>query len=90
MFESSPKLKELSYKITVATSKAVGSGAHVRLLKLETPKFDGILLKWRVFWEHLNLKSLCMSETYLTAVYLQSSLKDGTAKGVIEGFVEVR
>lgn len=47
IFESSLKLKELSYKINVTTSEVVGSG--VRLPKLETPKFDGNLLNWRVF-----------------------------------------
>jgi hypothetical protein len=83
-FESSLKLKELTYKITAATSEAVGSG--VRLPKLETPKFDGNLLNWRVFWEQFKVsvheRNIPDSEKL---VYLQSALKDGTAKGVIEG-----
>ena len=86
MFESSLKVKELRYKITVATSEAVGSGAHVRLPKLGTPKFDGNLLNWRVFWEQFKVsvheRNIPDSEKL---VYLQSALKDGTAKGVIEG-----
>ena len=48
-FKSSPRLKELSHKIADAKSEPVESG--VRLPKLETPKFDGNLLNWRVFWE---------------------------------------
>ena len=86
MFESSLKLKELSYKITVATSEAVGSG--VRLPKLETPKFDRNLLNWRVFWEQFKVsvheRNIPDSEKL---VYLQNALKDGAAKGVIEGLL---
>ena len=85
IFESSLKLKELNHKIAVkATSETVESG--VRLPKLETPKFDGKLLNWRVFWEQFKVsvheRNIPDSEKL---VYLQSALKDGTAKGVIEG-----
>ena len=84
IFESSLKLKELSHKIAVAASETVGSG--VRLLKLETPRFDGNLLNWRVFWEQFKVsvhkRNIPDSEKL---VYLQSAVKDGTAKGVIEG-----
>ena len=84
IFESSLKLNELSHKIAVAASETVGSG--VRLPKLETPRFDGNLLNWRVFWEQFKVSvhkhNIPDSEKL---VYLQSALKDGTAKGVIEG-----
>ena len=86
IFESSLRLKELSHKITVATSEHVESG--VRLPKLETPRFDGNLLNWRVFWEQFKV---FMHELNIPdsekLVYLQSALKDGTAKGVIRGLL---
>ena len=55
----------------------------VKLPKLDVPTFDGNILNWRSF---------CISvhdHTHLTdsekLVYLQQSLKGGTAKGAIEG-----
>ena len=84
IFQNSLKLKELSHISTVATSTPFDSG--VRLPKLETPKFDGNLLNWRVFWEQFEVsvheRNIPDSEKL---VYLQSALKDGTAKGIIEG-----
>ena len=63
------------------------SSKGVRLPKLDVPKFDGEILNWRSFWEqfciavhdHTNLSD---SEKL---VYLQQSLKGGSAKSTIEG-----
>lgn len=59
----------------------------VKLPKLDVPTFDGNLLNWHSFWEQF-----CVSvheRTNLSnaekLVYLQQSLKGGTAKHTIEG-----
>ena len=58
-----------------------------KLPKRDAPTFDGNILNWRSFWEQFCVSvhdrfSLSDSEKL---VYLQHSLKDGTAKNVIEG-----
>ena len=64
----------------------------MRLPKLETPKFDGNVLNWRVFWEQFKVSvhehNIHVPDN-LKVVYLQSTLKDGTAKGV-RRLVEIR
>ena len=59
----------------------------VKLPKLDVPTFDGSLLRWKSFWEQF-----CISVHDRTSisdaeklVYLQQSLKGGSAKSVIEG-----
>ena len=87
--EMSPKLKELSYKITIAL-------LQVRLLvQVHMWSFPRLkhwnLLRISLVGERSgsNLKSLCTTETYLTAGswFKYSALKDGTTKGVIEGLL---
>lgn len=63
------------------------AGKGVKLPKLDVPQFDGNLIHWRSFWEQFNISihsrsTLSDSEKL---VYSQHSLKDGSAKGVIEG-----
>lgn len=59
----------------------------VKLPKLDVPTFDGNLLNWRTFWEQFCI--LVHDRTSLSnvekLVYLQQSLKGGSAKNVIEG-----
>ena len=59
----------------------------VKLPKLDIPTFDGNILNWRSFWERFRVSM--NDRTTLTnsekLVYLQQSLKDGSAKNVIEG-----
>ena len=59
----------------------------VKLPKLETPTFDGKLINWISFWQQFDVA--IHSQSALTDVeklaYLRNSLKDGSAKGVIEG-----
>ena len=59
----------------------------VKLPKLDVPKFDGNILNWRSFWEQFCVA--VHDRTYLSdsekLVYLQQSLKGGSAKSAIEG-----
>ena len=62
-------------------------GKGVKLPKLDVPTFDGNILNWRSFWEQFRISvhdcsNLSDSEKL---VYLQHSLKNGSAKSVIEG-----
>ena len=63
------------------------SSKGVKLPKLDVPTFDGNILNWQTFWEQFsvavhNRSSLSDAEKL---VYLRHSLKDGSAKKVIEG-----
>ena len=59
----------------------------VKLPKLDVPKFDGNILNWRSFWEQFCVA--VHDRTHLSdsekLVYLQQSLKGGSAKSTIEG-----
>ena len=59
----------------------------MKLPKIDIPKFDGNLLKWRTFWEQFKVSiherdNLSEAEKL---VYLRHSLSEGSAKHVIEG-----
>ena len=90
MFNSSIKIKKLISSSTPTSAVPTTSPSEskgVRLPKLEVPTFDGDILNWRSFWEQFSVSvhsrpSLSDSEKL---VYLQQSLKDGSAKNVIEG-----
>ena len=90
VFDSSVEIKR---KLSASTSPPAGSSLAasdskgVKLPKLDVPTFDGNILNWRSFWEQFcvsvhDRSSLSNSEKL---VYLQQSLKDGSAKSVIEG-----
>ena len=68
-------------------STSTSNNNGVRLPKLEVPSFDGNILNWRSFWEQFGIS--VHDRTHLSdsekLVYLQQSLKGGSAKGVIEG-----
>ena len=62
-------------------------GKGVKLPKLDVPTFDGDILHWRTFWEQFcvsihDRSNLADSEKL---IYLQQSLKNGSAKSAIEG-----
>ena len=63
-----------------------GSGT-VKLPKIDVPTFDGELLHWQTFWEQFSVSVDKRSDISNTEklVYLRHSLKDGSAKNVIEG-----
>ena len=70
-----------------ATLSTSSDRTGVKLPKLDVPTFDGNILNWRSFWEQFrvsvhNRTSISDSEKL---VYLQQSLRDGSAKNVIEG-----
>jgi hypothetical protein len=84
LFDSSLEIKRL---LRSPTHSDMSSSKGIRLPKLEVPTFDGNILNWKSFWEQFcvsihNRPNLTDSEKL---VYLQSALKDGSAKRVIEG-----
>ena len=68
-------------------SGAITNDKGLKVPKLEAPAFDGDLLNWNSFWEQFSISidertSLSDAEKF---VYLQHSLKEGSAKNVIQG-----
>ena len=62
-----------------------GSSTNLRLPKLAIPTFDGNILNWRQFWEQSSVSvhdriNLSNAEKL---VYLQQSIKEGSAKPII-------
>ena len=90
VFDSSVEIKQKlsSFSPTpVDSSTPVSDYTGVKLPKLDVPTFDGNILNWRSFWEQFRVsvhdrKTLSNSEKL---VYLQQSLKGGSAKNIIEG-----
>ena len=89
VFDCSVNMKKLLFSVPASsvTSTPSSDGKGVKLPKLDVPKFDGEILNWRSFWEQF-----CISvhdRTNLSdaekLVYLQQSLKGGSAKSTIEG-----
>ena len=73
--------------LSSSTSHTSGDTKGLKILKLEAPTFDGDILNWTRFWEQFTISihehsSLSDAEKF---AYLQHSLKEGSAKGVIEG-----
>ena len=70
------------------TSSTNSSG--VRLPKLEVPTFDGDVLNWKNFWQQFQISVHDRSNLTNTEklVYLQNSLKGGTARHTIEGLTK--
>lgn len=85
VFERTLDVKKclLSQARTTSSSDAKG----VKLPKIDVPTFDGNLLHWSTFWEQFDVsvhsKSSISDAEKL--VYLQHSLKGGSAKQAIEG-----
>ena len=89
VFDCSVKIKKLlsSASGLPVTSTPSSDSKGVKLPKLDVPTFDGNILNWRSFWEQFNIsvhERAHLSDTE-KLVYLQQSLKGGSAKGVIEG-----
>ena len=59
----------------------------VKLPKLDVPTFDGNILNWRSFWEQfcVSVHDRSNLSDPEKLVYLQHSLKNGSAKNIIEG-----
>ncbi len=78
---------EIRKQLQLRKDASLRVGHGDKLPKLEVPTFDGNILNWKTFWEQYCVSvhtkpSLSDSEKL---VYLQQSLKDGSAKHVIEG-----
>ena len=87
VFDCSLQIKKLLHHPSEAPSSTTTDGKGVKLPKLEVPTFDGNILNWRSFWDQFcvsvhDRSTLSDSEKL---VYLQHSLKNGSAKKVIEG-----
>ena len=85
IFDCSLNLKKL-LKSSVAETPTLDSKG-VKLPKLDVPTFNGDILNWKSFWEQFCVSvhdrtTLSSSEKL---VYLQHTLKDGSAKHTIEG-----
>ena len=89
IFDCSLQVKKLlrasSHKTDSPTSSFDGKG--MKLPKLDVPTFDGNILHWRSLWEQFCVSvndrpNLSYPEKL---VYLQQSLRNGSAKSAIEG-----
>lgn len=86
IFECDLLVKKLLVSSVNHTLSSDGSKG-VKLPKIESPKFNGNIINWRSFWEQFEVsihKRSDLSDAE-KLVYLKNSLKDGSAKGVIEG-----
>ena len=80
-------------KLVLSSGRTIKSPASssdekgVKLPKLDVPTFDDNILNWRSFWEQfcLSVHDRSNLSDPEKLVYLQHSLKNGSAKNVIEG-----
>ena len=80
------KVSTPSTSTSAASSTSVVDPQGVKLPKLEVPTFDGNILNWCIFWEQFDVsvhRRTALSDAE-KLVYLRSSLKSISAKGVIE------
>jgi len=94
LFDMSVKVKKLLFlnpsstpsESAAATPAAPTESRSVKLLKIDVPTFDGYSY-WQTFWEQFSIAVDKRSDISSTEklVYLRHSLKDGSAKTVIEG-----
>ena len=93
IFDMSVKVKKLLFSNSTSTSleptsvTATPETRGVKLPKIDVPMFDGELLRSQKFWEQFSIAvddRSNISDTEKLA-YLRHSLKDGSAKNVIEG-----
>ena len=85
-FDCCRKSKGILLLVADHTS-STGSTTTLKIPKLEAPTFDGDILNWTRFWEQFKI-SIDEHEGFTDAerfIYLQQSLKGGSAKTVIEG-----
>ena len=89
LFDCSFKIKRLLFPSGQALDSTLPSldSKGVKLPKLDVPKFDGNIINWRTSWEQFSISIYSRSglSDAEKLVYLQHLLKDGSAKGAIEG-----
>ena len=85
LFDTSLKMKRFLAKLT---ADAITADTHgVKLPKIDVPTFYGDLLMWKSYWEQFSVAvdtRADMSDAE-KLVYLRHSVKDGSARQVIEG-----
>ena len=100
LYTSHDQLEEIVLECVLAIKKLLSSlslpvdssvdNQGVKLPKLDAPTFDGKLISWKSFWDQFDIA--IHSRTTLSKAeklaYLRNSLKNGSAKGVIEGLSE--
>ncbi len=89
IFGMAVKVKKLLFSISSSKehSASIPETHSVKLPKIDIPTFDGEMLHWQTFWEQFGIavdEQPHISDTE-KLVYLRHSLKDGSAKHVIEG-----
>ncbi|XP_064386059.1 uncharacterized protein LOC135334711 [Halichondria panicea] len=88
IFDASVKVKKLLHSPPSDPTETLTPEPHgVKLPKIDVPTFDGDMLHWKTFWEQFDIAIDGRSDISNTEklVYLRHSLKDCTAKSVIEG-----
>ncbi len=87
LFEQSLKLKRMLANLEKTTTSATSDGKGIRLPRIDVPKFMGSILHWSTFWEQFSVSIHSRSDLADSEklVYLRQSVKDGTARQVIEG-----
>ncbi len=88
IFDNSVKVKKLLHSPSSDSTEALTPEPRgVKLPKIDVPTFDGDMLHWTTFWEQFDIAIHGRSDISDTEklVYLRHSLKDCTAKSVIEG-----
>ena len=87
IFDDSLKLKRMLKALEKASISSSSDNQGVKLPKIDVPVFTGNILHWKMFWEQFSVAvhtrtSISNAEKL---VYLRHSVKDGSAKNVIEG-----
>ena len=87
MYKCSLKAKRLLSAKPAAFTTSTTDALGVKLPKIDVPRFNGNILSWRSFWEQFHVAIHCRTSLSKAEklAYLQSSLKDGSAKSVIDG-----
>ena len=83
----SDKIDTLSRVPTPSSAASAPVPMNVKLAKLETSKFDGEVLHRRTIWDQFQIANHGWSDLNPAQkmAYLQQSLSDSTAKGIIAG-----
>ena len=90
IFSCGLKIKKLLTSVPTTTTASAPTSVEssgVKLPRIDVPTFDGQVIDWNSFWEQFDISIHSRTKLSNTEklVYLKQSLKDGTAKGVIEG-----
>lgn len=88
MFQASLDLKRILASVestpAATSTKPSTKGSGVKLPKIDAPVFNGNILQWTTFWEQFSVAVHSRSDL-LDSEKLVHAVKDGAAKGVIEG-----